>query len=234
MLLNILSYLANNLMFFTGAYSNNVFPEQLPKEEEEKLIKKMKNGDKEARNKLIEHNLRLVAHIVKKFESTNQDIDDLIGIGTVGLIKGIDTYSDSKKVKLATYAAKCAENEILMYFRADKKNSKNVSLYEEISYDKEGNKITILDILKTEDIDYADEIDKNDNIKLLKKYLNVLTKRERQIIEDRYGLNNKEELTQKDIAKKLNISRSYVSRLEKSATTKILREFMKREQNNIK
>lgn len=230
MLLNILSYLANNLMFFTGAYSNNVFPEQLSKEVEEELIKKMKNGNKEARNKLIEHNLRLVAHIVKKFESTNQDIDDLIGIGTVGLIKGIDTYSDSKKVKLATYAAKCAENEILMYFRADKKNSKNISLYDEISYDKEGNKITILDILKTEDIDYADEIYKKDNIKLLKKYLNVLTKREREIIEDRYGLNNKDELTQKEIAKKLNISRSYVSRLEKRATTKILREFMKNEQ----
>lgn len=230
MLLNLLSYLANNLMFFMGAYSNNVFPEQLPKEIEEKLIKQMKNGDKEARNKLIEHNLRLVAHIVKKFESTNQDIDDLIGIGTVGLIKGIDTYSETKKVKLATYAAKCAENEILMYFRADKKNSKNISLYDEISYDKEGNKITILDILKTEDIDYADEIYKNDNIKLLKKYLNVLTKREREIIEDRYGLNNKDELTQKEIAKKLNISRSYVSRLEKRATTKILREFMKNEQ----
>lgn len=230
MLLNLLSYLANNLMFFTGAYSNNVFPEQLPKEVEEELIKKMKNGDNEARNKLIEHNLRLVAHIVKKFESTNQDIDDLIGIGTVGLIKGIDTYRDNKKVKLATYAAKCAENEILMYFRADKKNSKNVSLYDEISYDKEGNKITILDILKTEDIDYADEIYKNDSIKLLNQYLNILTKREREIIEDRYGLNNKDELTQKDIAKKLNISRSYVSRLEKRATTKILREFMKREQ----
>lgn len=230
MLLNLLSYLANNLMFFMGAYSNNVFPEQLPKEIEEKLIKQMKNGDKEARNKLIEHNLRLVAHIVKKFESTNQDIDDLIGIGTVGLIKGIDTYSETKKVKLATYAAKCAENEILMYFRADKKNSKNISLYDEISYDKEGNKITILDILKTEDIDYADEIYKNDNIKLLRKYLNVLTKREREIIEDRYGLNNKDELTQKEIAKKLNISRSYVSRLEKRATTKILREFMKNEQ----
>ncbi len=230
MLLNLLSYLANNLIFFTGAYSNNVFPEQLSKNEEEKLIKEMKLGDKNARNKLIEHNLRLVAHIVKKFEATGHDIDDLIGIGTVGLIKGIDTYSDNKKVKLATYAAKCAENEILMYFRADKKNSKNVSLYEEISYDKEGNKITILDILKTDEIDYAEEIYKNDNIQLLKKYMSILTKREREIIEDRYGLNNKEELTQKEIAKKLNISRSYVSRLEKRATTKILREFMKREQ----
>lgn len=230
MLLNILSYLVNNLVFFTGAYSNNIFPEKLSKEEEEECIKKMKNGNKEARNKLIEHNLRLVAHIVKKFEATGHDIDDLIGIGTVGLIKGIDTYSENKKVKLATYAAKCAENEILMYFRADKKNNKNVSLYEEISYDKEGNKITILDILKTDDIDYAEEIYKNDNIKLLQQYIKILTKREREIIEDRYGLNGKDELTQKEIAKKLNISRSYVSRLEKRATMKILREFMKKEQ----
>lgn len=231
MLLNILNYIVQNLTFFTGAYSNNVFPEQLSKELEDEYIKKAKSGDKEARNKLIEHNLRLVAHIVKKFEATGHDIDDLIGIGTVGLIKGIDTYSENKKVKLATYAAKCAENEILMYFRADKKNSKNVSLYEEISYDKEGNKITILDILKTGDVDYIEEIYKNDNIKLLRKYLNVLTKRERDIIEARYGLNNKEEQTQKDIAKKLDISRSYVSRLEKRATTKILREFLKNQKN---
>ncbi len=234
MLLNILNYLAHNLIFFTGAYSINAFPEQLPKEVEDEYIKKMHSGDKEARNKLIEHNLRLVAHIVKKFEATNHDIDDLIGIGTVGLIKGIDTYSPNKKVKLATYAAKCAENEILMYFRADKKNSKNVSLYEEISYDKEGNKITILDILKTNDTDFIDDIYKEDNIKLLKEYLNILNKREREIIEERYGLNGKEESTQKEIAKKLNISRSYVSRLEKRATTKILREFLKREQKQSK
>ena len=231
MLLNILSYLAQNLIFFTGTYSINAFPEQLPKDVEEEYIKKMQSGDKEARNKLIEHNLRLVAHIVKKFEATNHDIDDLIGIGTVGLIKGIDTYVPNKKVKLATYAAKCAENEILMYFRSDKKNSKNVSLYEEISYDKEGNKITILDILKTNDTDFIDDIYKEDNIKLLKEYLNILNKRERRIIEERYGLNGKIETTQKEIAKKLNISRSYVSRLEKRATSKILKEFLKREQN---
>jgi len=234
MLLSILNYIASNLLFFTGSYSNNVFPEQLPKEIEEEYIKKTKLGDKEARNKLIEHNLRLVAHIVKKFESTGHDVDDLIGIGTVGLIKGIDTYSENKKVKLATYAAKCAENEILMYFRADKKNSKNISLYEEISYDKEGNKITILDILKTNDVDYIEDIYKNDNIKLLKKYLSVLTKRESEIIEARYGLNNKKEETQKDIAQRLNISRSYVSRIEKRATTKILREFIKNKQNIVK
>ena len=231
MILNIINYLINHFIFFTGSYSNNVFPEQLPKKIEEEYIKKAKNGDKEARNKLIEHNLRLVAHIVKKFEAIGHDIDDLIGIGTVGLIKGIDTYSENKKVKLATYAAKCAENEILMHFRAEKKNSKNISLYEEISYDKEGNKITILDILKTNDVDYIEDIHTNDNIKLLKIYMNVLTKREKEIIESRYGLNNKEEETQKDIAKRLKISRSYVSRLEKRAITKILREFIKNKQN---
>ena len=125
-------------------------------------------------------------------------------------------------------------NEILMYFRADKKNSKNVSLYEEISYDKEGNKITIMDILKTNDIDYVEDIYKNDSIKLLKEYMNILTPREREIIESRYGLNDQDEATQKEIAKKLKISRSYVSRLEKRATTKILREFIKREQKSKK
>ena len=219
-------------MFFTGSYSNNIFPEQLSEEEEKDCLTKMKNGDIDARNKLIEHNLRLVAHIVKKFETTNHDVDDLIGIGTIGLIKGIDTYSENKKVKLATYAAKCAENEILMYFRQDKKNNKNVSLYEEVSYDKEGNKITILDILKTDNPDYIEEIYKNDNINELKKYINILTKREKEIIECRYGLNGKDEETQKEIAKRLNISRSYVSRLEKRATTKILREFIKNKKNN--
>ena len=227
MLLNILNYIVSNLTFFTGAYSNNVFPEQLPEEEELEYIRLAKLGDKEARNKLIEHNLRLVAHIVKKFEVTGHDTDDLIGIGTMGLIKGIDTYSDNKKVKLATYAAKCAENEILMYFRADKKNSKNISIYEEISYDKEGNKVTILDILKTPAPDFVEDIHQKDNIKLLQEYINVLNKREREIIECRYGLNNHDEETQKEIAERLNISRSYVSRIEKRATAKILREFIK-------
>ena len=201
----------------------------LSADEEIELAKRMSEGDEEARKKLIEHNLRLVAHIVKKFETSEQDIDDLIGIGTIGLIKGIDTYKPNKKVKLATYAAKCAENEILMYFRADKKNSKNISLYEEISFDKEGNKVTILDVLRTPDPDFVEEIHKNDNIILLQKYLKLLTKREREILESRYGLNGKRETTQKEIAKALNISRSYVSRLEKRATTKILREFVKSE-----
>ena len=233
MLLNIINFIIANQLFFTGSYSNNVFPDQLSKEVEDEYIKRMQKGDKEARNKLIEHNLRLVAHIVKKFETKTNDTDDLIGIGTIGLIKGIDTYKENKKVKLATYAAKCAENEILMYFRQDKKNSKNVSLYEEISYDKEGNKITIMDILKTDNPDYIEEIYKKDNVEELKKHLNVLSGREKEIIEARYGLNGKDEETQKEIAKRLKISRSYVSRLEKRATTKILREFIKNKKKEL-
>ena len=226
MFFDFLNLLINNT-FFMGSYSNEIFPEPLSNEEEYEYIKLMKQGDADARNKLIEHNLRLVAHIVKKFESNVQDVDDLIGIGTVGLIKGIDTYSIDKKVKLTTYAAKCCENEILMYFRSNKKNSKNVSIYEGISFDKEGNEITILDILKTKEPDFLEDIYIKDNIILLKKYLNILTKKEKEIINMRYGLNGCEEKTQKEIAKTMGISRSYVSRIEKRAVTKILREFIK-------
>lgn len=226
MFLELLRMLISNT-FFMGSYSNDVFPEPMSSSEENECIKKMKEGDMEARGKLIEHNLRLVAHIVKKFEASGQDVDDLIGIGTVGLIKGIDTYSLDKKVKLTTYAAKCCENEILMYFRSNKKNSKNISIYDGISFDKEGNEITILDVLKTKDPDYLEDIYVRDNIVLLKKYLGILTKREREIIDYRYGLDGKEEKTQKEIAKMMGISRSYVSRIEKRAVTKILREFIK-------
>lgn len=229
MLFNLFEFIASNMIFFTGSYSNNVFPEPLSKEEEEFYIDKMLKGDKDARAKLIEHNLRLVAHIVKKFESSTNDVDDLIGIGTVGLIKGIDSFSPNKNIKLTTYVAKCAENEILMHFRSDKKNSKNVSIYDGISYDKEGNEITILDVLKTADPDFAEEIHKNDNIKLLKQYMKVLSSREREVLNKRYGLKGNDEITQKEIAKKLGISRSYVSRIEKRAITKILREFLKKD-----
>ena len=232
MLFNLFDFIINNLIFFTGSYSNNVFPEPLSKEEEEKYVEMMINGDKEARAKLIEHNLRLVAHIVKKFETSTNDVDDLIGIGTVGLIKGIDSFSPSKNVRLTTYIAKCAENEILMYFRADKKNSKNVSLFDGISYDKDGNEVTIIDILKTEEPDFAEDIYINDNIKLLKEYMKILTPREREVLTKRYGLDNTDEITQKEIAKKLGISRSYVSRIEKRALTKILREFLKYNKDN--
>ena len=232
MLFNLLDFIVNNFTFFTGAYSNSVFPDPLSKEVEEQYIEKMLKGDKDARAKLIEHNLRLVAHIVKKFETSTNDVDDLIGIGTVGLIKGIDSFSPSKNVRLTTYIAKCAENEILMYFRADKKNSKNVSIYDSISYDKDGNEVTILDVLKTTDPDFADEIHKNDNIKLLREYMKILSSREREVLTKRYGLDGNDEITQKEIAKKLGISRSYVSRIEKRAITKIFREFIKKDAHN--
>ncbi len=226
MFLNLIGMLFSNT-FLMGSYSNEVFPEPLSNEEEAFCIKRMKEGDRAARNKLIEHNLRLVAHIVKKFDMGGNDVDDLIGIGTVGLIKGIDTYSLDKKVKLTTYAAKCAENEILMYFRSNKKNAKNISIYDGISYDKEGNEITILDVLRTKDPDYLEDIYLKDNILLLKKYLNILSRRERKIIDLRYGLKGEQEKTQKEIARQLGISRSYVSRIEKRAITKILREFIR-------
>ena len=216
-----------NLFLFTTSYSNNVFLEPLSNEEEEFYLNKLKYGDKDARNKLIEHNLRLVAHIVKKFDCRNVDQDDLISIGTIGLIKGIDSFSNRHGTKITTYCAKCIENEILMYFRSNNKVNKNISINESIGYDKEGNEITILDILKIPSPDYIDEINDKDNLRVLNDYLKVLTPREYDIIVKRYGLGNSLEMTQKEIAKKLNISRSYVSRIEKRALMKVLREYMK-------
>ena len=215
------------MLFFTGSYGNNVFPEPLTSEEEEKYIDLMLNGDKNARSILIEHNLRLVAHIVKKFESKSTDTDDLISIGTIGLIKGIDTYKKNSKVKITTYAARCIQNEILMFYRSNKKNQFTVSLNDSIGYDKEGNEINIGDLIEDKSEDILDTITINENINLLKNYLQVLNKREKEIIIKRYGLNNEKDLTQKEIADKMGISRSYVSRIEKRALTKILREFIK-------
>ena len=216
------------LMLFKTSYSNNVFKEPLSKGEEEKYIDLLLKGDKDARDKLIEHNLRLVAHITKKYENTNIDNDDLISIGTIGLIKGIDSYSKKHGTKITTYCAKCIENEVLMFFRSNKKNNNTISLDDPIGYDKEGNDITILDVLKTPKPDYVEDMYIKDNIKLLGKYLNGLSTREKEIIVRRYGLSGYDEQTQKEIAKDLNISRSYVSRIEKRAVTKILREFIKR------
>ena len=216
-----------NLFFFTASYSNNLFASPLTEEEEIKHLKLMKEGNIESRNILIEHNLRLVAHIVKKFDHKVGDQDDLISIGTIGLIKGIDTYEINKSVKLTTYCSRCIQNEILMYYRSNNKNNKNISINESIGYDKEGNEITILDILKSEKNDFAMDLHMKDNIKLLNKYIKVLNPREKDIITRRYGLNNTKEQTQKFIAKSLNISRSYVSRIEKRALVKMLREFIK-------
>lgn len=230
-MINLIKNLFKDLYIFTASYSNNVFPDPLSKEEEETCLKKAKLGDKNSRNKLIEHNLRLVAHIVKKYEQNSENTDDLISIGTIGLIKGVDSYSFKHKTRLTTYCARCIENEILMFFRSNKKNSKNISIDEPIGYDKEGNAITFLDILKTPNPDFALDIHTKDNINLLKKYFKILTDREKEIINKRYGLNNEDELTQKQIAQKLGISRSYVSRIEKRALTKMLREFIKNKDN---
>ena len=224
---NFIKKLFKDFYIFSAAYSNNSFPDPLSKEEEDLYVEKAKLGDKDARSKLIEHNLRLVAHIVKKYDSKNEDTDDLISIGTIGLIKGVDSYSKKKNTRLTTYAARCIENEVLMYFRNNKKRSKDISINESVGFDKEGNEITILDILKTPAPDFALDIHKEDNITDLKKYFNVLTDREKEIINERYGLEDNDEITQKEIAKKLGISRSYVSRIEKRALTKILREFLK-------
>ena len=226
MFLKFLKYLFKDFYIFSAAYSNNVFPDPLSKEQEEEYVKKMLLGNAEARNKLIEHNLRLVAHIVKKYDN-KIETDDLISIGTIGLIKGIDSYSYKHGARLTTYCARCIENEILMNYRNNKKNNKNVSINEAIGFDKDGNEITLLDILKTPDPDFAMNIHTKNNIKLLKKYFNILNEREKEIIIKRYGLNNQDEITQKEIAKNLGISRSYVSRIEKRALTKLLREFIK-------
>ena len=227
----IIKYLFDNFFIFSMAYSNNIFPDPLSKEDEEKYIELSINGDIEARNKLIEHNLRLVAHIVKKYDHKKEDSDDLISIGTIGLIKGIDSYTLKKGTRLTTYCARCIENEILMYFRSDKKNNKNVSINDSIGFDKDGNEITFLDILTTPKPDFALDLHKKDNLKELKQYFNVLNEREKEIITKRYGLYNHKELTQKEIADNLNISRSYVSRIEKRALTKMLKEFLKNKNN---
>lgn len=218
--------LIRSLFSFTGSYSVDAFLEPLSREEEEACILD-KDTNPDSRNKLIEHNLRLVAHIVKKYDNKEGDGDDLISIGTIGLIKGVDTYQANHNVRITTYCARCIENEILMYFRKNNKYLNDISIHEAVGYDKDGNPIEILDVLKVEDVDFSDEVQLKDNIELLKEYMKVLTPREREIINDRYGLNNQESYTQKSISKKLGISRSYVSRIEKRALTKILREFLR-------
>lgn len=228
MMLNLLINFVKSIIFFTGSYSNTVFKDPLSSEEEEKYIKLMQQGNKEARNILIEHNLRLVAHIVKKFNPQIGLTDDLISIGTIGLIKGVDSYQSGKNIKITTYAARCIENEILMYYRSARKFQNTVSLDDYIGTDKEGNKINLKDVIKDKSKPIEDELYLKDNINLLKQFITKLSKREQDIIIKRYGLNNKKAMTQKEIAKEMRISRSYVSRIEKRAISKILREFIKK------
>ncbi len=231
MFLHIIN-LIKNFFFFTGSYSNTVFLDPLDEDEEAKYIDLMINGDNDARSKLIEHNLRLVAHIVKGFNAPESMTDDLISIGTIGLIKGIDTYKNNKKTKITTYAARCIQNEILMYFRANKYHNNDVSLSDAIGTDKEGNEIDLMDFIEDKSIDIIEYLYQKDNVNSLKDYLKKLNKREKEIIIKRYGLNGENEQTQKELAKELNISRSYVSRNKKRALTKMLREFINNNKNN--
>jgi RNA polymerase sporulation-specific sigma factor len=198
------------------------FPKPLSAKEEAHYLRQCKEGDKEARDKLIEHNLRLVAHIVKKYNMADKETDDLISIGTIGLIKAIDTFDDEKGIRLATYASRCIDNELLMMLRSGKRLAKEVYLYDPIGSDREGNEINLLDIIEEAEIDIVENIVLEDDIKKLYLLIGkVLTEREREIIFLRYGLKNQKEVTQREIACKLGISRSYVSRIEKKALKKL-------------
>lgn len=202
------------------------FQQPLTKNEEEFYLARLQGKDekkkKEAKKILIERNLRLVAHIAKKYQGTEVEMEDLISIGTVGLIKAIMSYDKDKKSKLGTYAARCIENEILMHFRARKKCSREVSIYEPIGTDKEGNEINLLDIIETEQIDTVEQMQMQQDIKALQGYIDlVLDEREKEILLMRFGLRGQKELTQREIGEKLNISRSYISRIEKKALQKL-------------
>lgn len=202
------------------------FLSPLTPEEEKECIERMKEGDLKAKHQLIEHNLRLVAHVAKKYQASDEDMEDLISIGTIGLIKAVGTFKTDKQIKLATYAARCIDNELLMYFRGKKKTSREVSLYEPIGTDKEGNQINLLDIAADEEVDVVEKMEECENIRKLYGYLSqVLTDREEHVIAMRYGVLGEEPHTQREVAATLGISRSYVSRIEKKALAKLRRQF---------
>ena len=208
--------------FILHVCSNGSFPKPLSQKEERHYLEQMKNGDSEAKNKLIEHNLRLVAHIIKKYYGTKCEQDDLVSIGTIGLIKAINTFDPNKKIRLSSYASRCIENEILMHLRAVKKTERDISLNETIDTDKDGNPLTLMDIMAVDD-SILDDLDMKLNSKKLGQYINEeLSGREKTVIILRYGLNGKKPMTQKEVAGLLDISRSYVSRIETKAL-KILR-----------
>ena len=222
------SLLALIRCFFFMAHitGNNSFPQPLEPDEEEYHLKRLAEGHEDSRNILIEHNLRLVAHIVKKYNNTGKEVDDLISIGTIGLIKAISTYNMDKNTRLATYAARCIENEILMTIRASRKTKGEVSLQDPIGMDKEGNEITLIDILGTDPDSVTDQVELKLQVRRLhEKMQSVLKKREQIVLEMRYGLSNGKSKTQREIAKMLGISRSYVSRIEKKAIMKLSKEF---------
>ena len=202
------------------------FPQPLTASEEREYMQRYTEGDLEAKHILIERNLRLVAHIVKKYQTYEEETEDLLSIGTIGLIKAVVTFNPDKSVRLGTYAARCIENEILMFLRAKKKSSREISLYEPIGTDREGNEIQLFDIIETEEKDAHHKAELNEDIrKLYQKVESELSPRERTVLKMRYGLYNEEEYTQREIAGQLGISRSYVSRIEKSAIEKLRKHF---------
>ena len=220
-----LNFIQNAVFVFGYIQSGNLFPEPLSPEEEKECIKNMNLGDEEAKNILIERNLRLVAHISKKYSTTNIDQDDLISIGTIGLIKAINSFDNSKNIRLATYAARCIDNEILMFIRSSKKTKAEVFLNESIGKDKDDNEITLMDVIEKEEMCVDDEIDLRLKIKqLYNKMKELLKDREKLILELRFGLGGKRPQTQHEIAEQLGISRSYVSRIETKAINKLAAE----------
>ena len=222
MLVLFFNFIFENVLMVGFVGGTSSFPPKLTKEEEEKYLAAYENGDTEAKNILIEHNLRLVAHVVKKYQGSGIESDDLISIGTIGLIKAITTYKPDKKIRLATYAARCIENEVLMVLRSSKKLHNEFSINEPIGYDKEGNEVNLLDVLQEEDDDIIERLEYKSRVKSLYCALaNLLQKREAQVIEKRYGLRGQRAKTQREIAKELGISRSYVSRIEKKAVKKL-------------
>ena len=210
-----------------GAIKSESYPRKLTDEEEKFYLEEYKlNNNQEARNKLIEHNLRLVAHIAKKYENTKEDKDDILSIGIIGLMKAVDSYQITANNKLATYAARCIENEILMTLRANKNKRNLIYLQQPVAMDKDGNEVELLDMLEDKNVDILKSYENKVMQENLNEALKTLNSREYEIISRRYGL-NRDVQTQKEISKDLNISRSYVSRIEKRAITKILREFIK-------
>ena len=222
---NILELLCANVFLAGYISGSNTFPQPLDEKEEEKYLQLLKTGDKKAKSILIERNLRLVAHIVKKYQIPNKDIDELISIGTVGLIKAIDSFDVSKGTRLATYASRCIENEILMLFRNNKKQKSETFLQDPIGVDKEGNEISLIDVLSSEKDSVIDKVEMKLQIKALYNKINsALTEREGEILKMRYGLKDGKCKTQREIAGMLGISRSYVSRIEKKALKKLKKE----------
>lgn len=223
---NAINFLSQAIIGVGYIQSSNLFPEPLSSEEEKNCIERMKNGDDEARNILIERNLRLVAHVSKKYATTNIDQDDLISIGTIGLIKGINSFNPDKNIRLATYVARCIENEILMFLRSSKKTKSEVYLNEPIGKDKDDNEVTLMDVLETDEKSVEEEIDLKMKVKkLYQKMKEVLKDREKAILELRFGLNGGKPKTQNEIASMMGISRSYVSRIETKAIGKLNKEF---------